>query len=1105
MTRCLVPEHVRGLLRYLSKPFERANEDLALAYFRATFGENFQRQADAKRADGYVPGAFVLELKSRTNDWLSGLLQGLAYQREELDFAQIVVAAKNFLAIWQVSEIPEEMRASVAAEAGAPNKVGRELAKRFADRRSEVLQLAAWNGSDLLTPLFESQPQLVAERIKAFEDMLRSGKRVRQKVTVRNFTTVLREMVPYFEVGAPVKAVRAFFSMIYAWNETSTVQISNRVPDQAALGGETITSLNPAMRLGFKEFVEARFVSLDANADYDDFFARYDEALDAVDPQFRRQHGIFFTDLSLSKFAMWLAKQHVPGLGEDYLVIDPACGSGNLVTNWRSPLELRHKVVSEIEPELLFAVEQRMKGDLWHNGRFTVVPRVSENRGLNFLDRSAEDYLDELRSALAEKGHTPDKPLAILCNPPYRSDDDQTAGAVAYGIHPTILELTGSDASSERYCCFLAQMKLVCEAARSTGLPGASLLLLFTKSAWLTDRAIFRQIRSEMAGSFEDVSAVLVNGSEFFDVKGSWPVAFTIWRYKGAAGDLDDRRAIPIKDLTWLKHRNLADIPWDQPAEAEKACCLIINDDRSKIVELGRTRSAMRSWTGLSMTDFKRDRRRSEAGQQVVGGLPLDDSRRINKKAYGEADGQYVGFMDDLTPCRVKRSTPGKPWFRLNSQFMDVKRNRCFSGPPTHWGYCAEDAEAAKKLFFWYALARTFVQIPYPMWVDADDLWAPDLPPHLEQRVFACASAIVFAENECVETYFPANNPARGTREIFVRNPLSPLDPTSYWSQTILPCINAPASPAGLLLIESVDEVFTRWDHFLGRRRELPIHYRPPYFVDERGLSRTAGLIQIRDYARDQHVHSLLDALTVVQSRLKAAKAEFYEVVTSESGLNYFGRVPPAVRLEVPTATSFQKVLARRLAVAGLLVKELHDDPNFGRTKLAKVFYLADKRAGLQLQTDYAREAAGPLDQRALYNERVGVEALAAQHHVFRPKQRGRMIRYERLAKLEAIDGFARDHLGEKVDVVIEVVEACRGLTTDQAEIIATLYACWNDLLIRQGTVTDDEIIGEFLGSWHPKKMRFSQDRLQNAIRWMQAHNLVPFGTGSPTSARRSG
>ncbi len=292
----------------------------------------------------------------------------------------------------------------------------------------------------------------------------------------------------------------------------------------------------------------------------------------------------------------------------------------------------------------------------------------------------------------------------------------------------------------------------------------------------------------------------------------------------------------------------------------------------------------------------------------------------------------------------------------------------------------------------------------------------------------------------------------------------------------------------------------TRFVH----RREIPIGYNPPYFVDERGLTRHAGLVQIRDYARDQRDEQLLAALADAQTMLKAAKAEFHDVVAAPSGLNYFGRLPQSSRIEIPTSTNFQKVLARRVALAGLLVSELHGDPHFGRTKLAKLFYLADRKAGLHLQTDYAREAAGPLDQRALYNERFGIEAVAARHQVFRSEQKGRMVRYQRVADASAIDLFAREQLGEKADQVIGIVDACRNLSTDQAEIIATLHACWNDLILRQEPVTDDAVIAEFHGHWHPQKTRFSRTRLRKAIEWMRVHDLVPTGSGSPTRDRPS-
>jgi hypothetical protein len=1096
-----MPAHVAGLLAYLSQPTEKANEDFALSYFRKTFGEAFTRQKEAKQSDGYVPGLFVLELKGRTNNWLSGLFQGLAYENRGLSFSQIIVGAKNFLAIWRVEDLPDNIRMEIAAEQGAPSTVGRQYAKKYASKKNSLLKLAVWNGAELFTPLFLAQSDVILNKIIHFEKTLREGRQVRQKITLKNFPTLLKEMKSYFDPKQPIKAARAFYSMLYGWSENSTVNISQKAMDQAALGGELITNLIPGKRLRFKEFVESHFVSTDAQLSHDDFFARYDEALDAVDKGFRIQHGIFFTDLDLSRFVMCLVRQYIPELGKNYLVIDPACGSGNLVTNWRSPLELRHKVVSEIEPELLFAVEKRMKGDSWHEGKFTVVPKVSEHRGLNFLDCNAKEYLEQIRRALEEKGLAPDKPLAFLCNPPYRSDDDQTTAGIGYNVHKSILDITGIDGANERYCCFLAQMKLICEAAKESGLPGESLLLLFTKSTWLTKRPIFESIRSQILGSFELITGALVQANEFFDVKGSWPVAFTVWRYKGSNANLDTYRPVSLLDLTWLTKRQLSEIPWSEPSKIEAKCQEILSNKKAQFVSLGLDRASIRGWAGGVMTDFKRDRRKSEQNAKVVGGLPAGDPRQSNKKAYGETSGQYIGFMDDLTPCRVKTSTSDRPWLNLDNRFMAVKKSRCFSGPPTHLGYPALDIESAKKLFFWYSLGRTFVQRPYPMWIDADGMWAPSIPKLLEKMTFQTAFAIAYAENECVETRFPANDPVKGASELFIRNPMTPLNSGSFWSATLRPYIDNDAPPNVLSLVNAVDKVYLIWDGNFKTNTEIPVAYTKPYFIGEGVLTRTAGLVQIKDYAIEANLSDLLGSLQVVQENLKAVKNDFFDHINIK--LAYFSGTPLQPEgLAIPEKTKFEKTLCMRLAVAGLLVSHLHNDPNFGRTKLAKIFYLADTHEGLNLQTEYYREAAGPLDQRALYNERLGIEALAQKHHLFDLAPKGKMIRYKPSSNLDKIQEFAVKYLGDKATNVIALAHTFQGLTTDQSEIVATLYACWNDFLILKRTPTDDEIITEFLLHWHSKKARFSRARLSKALAWMRDHGIVPQGLGKLTSAK---
>lgn len=880
-----VPEHIAGLLAYLSQPDEKANEDRALNYFRKIYGDAFTRQQEAEHADGYVPGSFVLELKGRRNDWLCGLFQALAYGNRDLDFSQIIVAAKNFLAVWRVADLPEEIRDAVLAAAGAPSRIGISFAKKYKSRRDALLKLAIWNGEELTSPLFQ-QPVLILERIKSFEKTIKEGEKVRLHVTLKNFTSVLAEMKEFFDPSQPVKTVRAFYSMVYGWNDGSTVQLSDRVDHKATLAGEAITDLVPSKRGKFKEYVENRLIHLRPGENIDDFFAQYDKALDAVDKRFRIKHGIFFTDLDLSKFAMWFVKRQFPDLGRNYLVIDPACGSGNLVTNWRSPLELRHKVVSEIEPELLFAVEKRMLGDQWHKGKFTVVPRVSEGRGLNFLDCSADEYLEVLRIYLEEKGQKPVRPLAFLCNPPYRSSDDQTADAVGYKIHESIARLTGRDAASELYCCFLAQMKRICEAARSNGFPEESLLMLFTKSAWLTRRAIFSGIRARMLEAFDDVAGILVNGAEFFDVKEKWPVAFTIWSYGKKDEDRVIERTIPLLDLTWVTKAQLATVPWESPEEMEQSCQRIL--ERSKQVQIGAERGSIRNWTGQKMLDFKRDRTKAEQNTRIAGGLPLGDGRQGNKKVYGRADGSFIGFMDNLVPCRVKRSILDRPWFRLNPQFMDAKKNRCFSGPPTHFGFCATDLESAKKLFFWYSLARTFLQHPYPMWVDADNMWEPIIPDRLERLSFQFAFCIGYAENECVEATFPANNPIRGNPELTINNPMTPLGYGSFWNSTMLPYCSSQLPTPLKDLISSVDKLFGDWKRLFKNRSELPISKRP-YSLGDRGLTLGAGILQIKDYASEANDATLLTDLSEIQRRLKIAKSAFFDVVTESGGVDYFG------------------------------------------------------------------------------------------------------------------------------------------------------------------------------------------------------------------------
>ena len=1116
-----MPKPLGDLAQFLSAPAEKANEDLIIGFFRDIFGNKFTRQKEAAKSDGYVAGNLVLELKSNSEDWLAGLCQGIAYSKE-LDFSKVVVAAHEFLAIWFISDIPQEITDEIVNASGAPNTIGKQMAKKLKSRNKELLNLAAYNLDATYLPtkgsLFSRDPSIYITNIEQCKELLKSGNRKRQRITLRNFASILKLMRSFFEDAQPLLVVRAFYSIIFSWDENSKVQISQKKPDCASVGGDIVSGLKPDLRDAFKQFVENHYVSDDRTPSKDVFFAHFDEALDAVDRDFRIKHGIFFTDLDLSRFAMWYVKRMLGDIGANYLVIDPACGSGNLVTNWRSPLELRHKVVSEIEPELLFAVERRMKGDEWHNGKFTVVPKVSESRGLNFLENSAEDYLNILKDYLREKGIKPNKPIAFLCNPPYRSDDDQGAQSISYGIHDSIIALTGKDGSAERYCCFLAQMKMICEQAMSSGLPEESLLLLFTQGSWLTDRPVYKQIRSEIFGRFEDVGGFIVNSKEFFDVRGSFPIAFTIWRFKSNNANLDANRPIFIRDLTWLKKGLLSAISWDSAEIYNKECSNILDEKRSVTISFGQPRKNIREWTGEKRKDMQRERRKSEVDSDPCG-LPIGDHRHARKKRLGESDGIGVGFCDDLTPFRIRQKQAIGPWFRLDVPFMDCRRNRCLSGAPDQKGFCASNGDIAKKLFTWFALGRTFASEGYPIWVNQMEMWGIDLT----NEIIKISYSIGFAENECVETRFPANNPINGVQEIFVSNPMSPNSKSSFWSTVMRPMFDEGSSPVDEL-VKAVLALYKKWKSHLADRPEIQVTYERSYFIGRGKLTANSGIVQIRDYAKEKNIKELNEALDVIQAKLGAVKNLFREILMDSGKINYFGQTNKEnANLSTKhddkklVKTNFQRTLDLRLACSARIIDKLRDDPNLGRTKFVKTLYLAEQVSGIELDTNYYREAAGPLDQRAIYNEKFGIEVLAASQGLFTPQKmkfknmsedERDFVKYTPGGNLKsASKGFVKlVNNSVKVDEFNRVIELMLPMTVEQAEIVATLYAAWNDLLLknRGKSVPDAKIINEVRNNWHESKKRFKEDQLAKAIKWMKEHDLIPKGKGKPTKVRVS-
>lgn len=912
-------DELKQLKQYLlSDSNEDAKRPLLYPIFKKLFKEKFRIESDAFGADGYVEGKIILESKTDYSDWLEGFYQALHYQkRYGLVYSMMVVIAQKFVGIWRVNQIPEHafLMAHAADPLKAPNLVGRENARKTPTTSKREIQAATvyWlEPKDLQGNFFEGEGKSITVELHEILNLLRNTDAERLQVNTHNFIDQIELLKKYFD--HPIDAVHAFYTMVAYWDVTSLVSTNDHSPDVQIVGfkgkkhSEAIF-VKPVQLSNFQKFVESRYIFTNEGSGLtvDYYFGRFDEVMARIDPEYVKQHGIFFTDVNLSRFALWFAKRILGDqLNDQYIFFDPAGGSGNLISSWRG--RQKHKIISELQPDLLRIIERRMRIDPWHvETGFTIIPKTSENKGLNFLDCDAPSYVAELEKELKLKNLTLDKPFAFLLNPPYKNTDEHESARenadANYTIHPSVLELTGDDAGKERYLAFLGQILNIARHQNSSN-PGCDpVVMIFTPTSWLIPRPTYVPFRNEWDKYFEFLDGFIITSNEFFKLKGKWPLAFTVWKFRH---DETGANGVKLYDFTAMKNQQLkvnwalgdAELEFVLGIEFEKQGRVFfsnnLRDIRETIPEIVLNGKGKRQ----TRYDFSRAKKPNEF-EKIVSGFPLSDKQRHYKlsRTCGFPAGEFIGFMDDNTPVRLRQEVnkrlsnkPDRFWLYLDSRIIKINLLKCFSSTPDKYGYCVYDLNSAKSLICWFALGKSIAG-RYPTWANQHSLWVPEIPEELESYWYALCFAYVLAENRCVVTLFEADNPVPGAPEIFADNPLCPANPESFWVTTLESQIT-PQHGVAYELVTAIKALYRNWNlnycqgqflRHVGLKEEAYFrHFSYPDF-----LTPHSGLIQIRKYAELHNHTDLMEQFTKINGLTKQTRDEIYRLLVHEAG--YFG------------------------------------------------------------------------------------------------------------------------------------------------------------------------------------------------------------------------
>jgi len=200
------------------------------------------------------------------------------------------------------------------------------------------------------------------------------------------------------------------------------------------------------------------------------------------------------------------------------------------------------------------------------------------------------------------------------------------------------------------------------------------------------------------------------------------------------------------------------------------------------------------------------------------------------------------------------------------------------------------------------------------------------------------------------------------------------------------------------------------------------------------------------------------------------------------------------VPLETPD-TEIREIPIQTHIVAGHIVNALYQSSGWGRTKLQKTLHLVGYHCQLDFGNEYIRNTAGPDDQEMMnhidgkFRQYRHVKIEAKKEH---GKTRYSYIPTAMIDELEQVYETYPQTIRNAIDSLINKIKA---MDLSRAEIVSTLYAVWNNRIIKGEQISDDLLLDDFY-AWSQHKSDFCCDLVLRGLNYMRKEGIIPIGWG---------
>ncbi len=202
----------------------------------------------------------------------------------------------------------------------------------------------------------------------------------------------------------------------------------------------------------------------------------------------------------------------------------------------------------------------------------------------------------------------------------------------------------------------------------------------------------------------------------------------------------------------------------------------------------------------------------------------------------------------------------------------------------------------------------------------------------------------------------------------------------------------------------------------------------------------------------------------------------------------------PIIPLAAPE-TKIREIPLQTHIVAGHIVNTLYQSSGWGRTKLQKTLHLVGYHCQLDFGNEYIRNTAGPDDQ-AMMNH-IDSKFKQYRHVKIEAKKDNDKTRYDYIptAMIDELEQVYETYPQTIRDAVDSLINKIKKMDLARAEIVSTLYAVWNNRIIKGEQISDDLLLTDFY-AWSKHKSDFSRDLVLRGLNYMRKEGIIPVGWG---------